>query len=112
MNGAKIALRIPMKINRLLSLWKMNGKGIISRVVIKKEPYPSINATRFFDFKNTFRTRPCSSNRYSIRQNLKFHSRAWVSTFPFPASSVTKRFKDCGKGTRKSSNSLLNRAIR
>lgn len=91
-NGAKIAFKMPMNTNLLLN--------------------PSIKAARFRLFKNTFRTFPCSSNKYSIKQNLKFHSNACVNTLPFPCSSVTNRERTEGRGTRRSTSSLLNRAMR
>ena len=70
--------------------------------------HPSINAARFLLFRNTFLTWPLLSKRYSIRQNCRFHSRERVSVRPLP-SSVGQPF---GRGTRKSSNSLLKSAMR
>jgi len=105
MNGAKIAFKTPMKMNRLLSLrTHVNyDNGIALRIT-----HPSINAALFLLFKNTFLTRPLLSNKYSIKQNWRFHSRARVSVRPLPSSVGHPR----GSGTLKSSNSLLKSAMR
>ena len=105
MNGAKMAFKIPMNMKRLLSLKShINQRFKIALSVT----HPSINAIRFLLFRNTFLTRPLLSNKYSIRQNWRFHSRARVSVRPLPSSAGNPRWSD----TRRSRSSLLKRAIR
>lgn len=99
-----------MKMKRLLNLQarsaRRNRRENIDRA------HPSINAARFLLFKNTFLTLPLWSNRYSIRQNRRFHSSARVRVRPLPSSGATMRSRPAGSGTRKSSTSLLNSAMR
>jgi hypothetical protein len=105
MNGAKMAFKMPMKMKRLLSLrTHINYDGGMALQIT----HPSINAARFLLFRNTFLTRPLLSNRYSIKQNWRFHSRARVSVRPLPSSVG----HPCGSGTLKSSSSLLKSAMR
>ena len=53
MKGAKIAFKIPIKINRRLSLYTRVSWETIKRPLCS---YPSINAARFLLFKKTFLT--------------------------------------------------------
>lgn len=109
MNGAKMAFSIPMKMKRLLSL-HIPVNHYTSPVMGWLLPitHPSISAARFLLFRNTFLTRPLLSNRYSMRQNWRFHSRARVSVRPLPSSAGQLRWS----GTRKSRTSLLKSAMR
>lgn len=109
MNGANMAFKIPMNINRRRNLSRALEKVHVNgpRVI-----YPSTNAARFLDFKKTFLTLPLRSNKYSIKQKRRFHSSDLVSMRPLPSSGGTKRCRLGGRGTRRSSNSLLNNAIK
>lgn len=110
MKGANTAFNIPMNMKRRFKLKHAEVRR--EAVGQNNQTYPSISAGRFLDFRNTFLTFPCRSNRYSMRQNRRFHSSARVNIFPFPSSSTINRLRILGKGTRKSSRSLLNNAIK
>lgn len=108
MKGANTAFNIPMNMKRRFNLNVSKLRWIRK----DRRAYPSMSTGRFLDLRNTFLTLPCWSKRYSMRQNRRFHSSARVNIVPFPSSSTMNRLRMFGSGTRKSSRSLLNKAIR
>ena len=108
MNGAKIAFKMPMKMKRLLSLADRHVNYDGDMVFANYAPVNQRRSILALQEHLSSLPSPLLSNRYSIKQNWRFHSRARVSVRPLPSSVG----HPCGSGTLKSSSSLLKSAMR